>query len=209
MSTAETMTWPAENPAEVRAHLALLTACGATARTIAAAAGVPQAAVRVYLTRPKVSISAAHAGRVLVLDPVQLGLPRIPAGGTMWRLRSLVALGHPPVRIAFALGTGSRTVRQILAGDAQAVPSAIAQDTRALWEAWWCLLPPTRTAAECQAFTAARQLARDGGWPCPAALDEDELDMPGYRPLGGWRTALGSGTAEDPDPLGKLRREAG
>ena len=42
MSTAETMAWPADNPAEVRAHLALLTACGVTARTIAAAAGAPR-----------------------------------------------------------------------------------------------------------------------------------------------------------------------
>jgi hypothetical protein len=39
-------------------------------------------------------------------------------------------------------------------------------------------------------------------WPCPAALDEDELDRPGYTPTERWRYAHGSGIADD-DPLGK------
>jgi hypothetical protein len=39
-------------------------------------------------------------------------------------------------------------------------------------------------------------------WPCPAALDEDELDQPGYQPTARWRHAHGTGIAAD-DPLGK------
>jgi hypothetical protein len=42
------------------------------------------------------------------------------------------------------------------------------------------------------------------GWPCPAALDEDELDQPGYQHTARWRHARGTGIA-DHDPLGKNR----
>ncbi len=46
------------------------------------------------------------------------------------------------------------------------------------------------------------QRAAVNNWPCPAALDEDELDRPGYKPAARWRYAHGSGIADD-DPLGK------
>jgi hypothetical protein len=52
------------------------------------------------------------------------------------------------------------------------------------------------------------QRAAVHNWPCPAALDEDELDLPGYQPTARWRYAAGTGIAAD-DPLGKTRPTQG
>jgi hypothetical protein len=52
----------------------------------------------------------------------------------------------------------------------------------------------------------ARNRAAASKWPCPAGLDEDVLDVPGYKPRHPWRHATGAGIADD-YPLG-LRGEA-
>jgi hypothetical protein len=62
--------------------------------------------------------------------------------------------------------------------------------------------PPSHTAADKTAACRARQRAAVHNWPCPAALDEGELDRPGYQPTVRWRYAHGSGIADN-DPLGK------
>ncbi len=77
-------------------------------------------------------------------------------------------------------------------------------DITRLFDAWWDKRPPRRTPGEKTAACKALQRAAGHNWPCPAALDEDELDQPGYKPAARWRYARGTGVAAD-DPLGKSR----
>jgi hypothetical protein len=67
----------------------------------------------------------------------------------------------------------------------------------ALFGAWWNKTPPLRTRREELAAGNALQRAALNDWPCPAGLDEDELDRPGYQPQCGWRYARGTGVADD------------
>ena len=54
-----------------------------------------------------------------------------------------------------------------------------------------------RTRRERAAATAARRRAITGNWCAAAALDDDQLDVPGYQPAWGWLPAAGTGTATD------------
>jgi plasmid maintenance system antidote protein VapI len=119
----------------------------------------------------------------------------VDSGGTMWRLRSLVAMGHDATRIARALGLHPQTVQEILRGDADTVSSRLREHTGRLWDAWWDKRPPEQTASQRHAAAAARQQAERLGWCPPLGLDEDELDEPGYRPYSRYRAAAGTGTA--------------
>jgi hypothetical protein len=57
------------------------------------------------------------------------------------------------------------------------------------------------------AATAARKRAIAGNWCAGAALDDDLLDIPGYRPRHGWKPAAGTGVAPDiPPPARRQRR---
>ena len=127
--------------------------------------------------------------------PARAGPPRADANATRWRLRSLVAMGHDATRIAAALGITPRTARRLLAGDTVTVSPALRDLASELWDAWWDKRPPEDTPARRRAATAARHAARQNGWPTPAALDEDCLDLPRYRPYSIWRAATGTGTA--------------
>ena len=125
---------------------------------------------------------------------------RVPAGGTRLRLRALAAMGHSDARIARALGESPRVVTTVMAARARTVSRELRADVVALYEAWWDKRPPGRTPAERAAAAAARSRARRGRW-CPGmGLDDDELDVPGYRPRSTWRPATGTGVADD-DPL--------
>lgn len=122
---------------------------------------------------------------------------RLDAGGTMWRLRSLVAMGHDATRISRALSISPRTARRLIRGDVTTVSPALRELTRALWNAWWDKCPPEDTPAQRRAATRARHIARQRNWCQPLALDEDCLDQPGYRPYATWRPATGTGVAPD------------
>ena len=54
---------------------------------------------------------------------------------------------------------------------------------------------PERTRFERGAATAARKRAIAGNWCADAALDDDQLDVPGCRPDQGWKPATGTGIA--------------
>jgi hypothetical protein len=127
--------------------------------------------------------------------PVPVTVP-----GARLRLRALVAIGHGPARIARALGVRTHTVQRILTGATTAVPAGQLRVIRDLYEAWWDLVPPTRTKAERQTAGAARSRARREGWCTGMGLDDELLDVPGYTPQCTWRAATGTGTADD-DPL--------
>jgi len=119
----------------------------------------------------------------------------VNAGGTMWRLRSLVAMGHDARRIADALRVCPDVIQVILSGEAETVNSGLRDLTCELWDAWWDKRPPERTCSEIGRAAAARRRAELAGWCTPLGLDEDQLDEPGYRPYVRYRAATGTGTA--------------
>jgi hypothetical protein len=124
----------------------------------------------------------------------------VDAGATMWRLRSLVAMGHSATRLATALRVRPGTVQKLLRGDIALMSADLQDRARQLWNAWWDKRPPETTSSERQAAAAARRRAEHGNWCPPAGLDEDRLDEPGYRPYSGYRPAKGTGTATDFHP---------
>ena len=125
---------------------------------------------------------------------------RTGATGTMWRLRSLVAMGHDSARIARALHVPPGYVRRVVRGQARTVTREFGASVGQLWDAWWDKTPPQRTPAQRRAAACARRQAKTHDWPAAAGLDEDLLDEPGYRPWCRYRPATGTGIAPDFPP---------
>jgi hypothetical protein len=109
-------------------------------------------------------------------------------------------MGHGCARIARALGVREMTILDITRGDARTVSPQLRDAITALYEAWWDKRSPERTRAERAAATAARRRAHAGNWCAAAALDDDKLDTPGYRPRSSFRPATGTGIAADIRP---------
>jgi hypothetical protein len=120
---------------------------------------------------------------------------RLDAGGTTWRLRSLIAMGHDSSRIARALNVPPKAIQQLVRGDTPTVSPEFRDLACQLWNAWWDKCPPETTHAQRRAASAARRRAELSNWPAAAGLDEDELDEPGYRPFSRYRPATGTSTA--------------
>jgi len=118
----------------------------------------------------------------------------------MWRLRSLIAMGHSCSRMAAATGVPPATLRRIVRGDAVTISCQLRQAVITLFDTWWDKTPPQRTRREKLAARTALKRAELNGWPCPAGLDEDQLDHPGYRPSHGWLPATGARTVGQPTP---------
>jgi hypothetical protein len=133
---------------------------------------------------------------------------RLDAGGSRWRLRSLQAMGHPSAAMARAMGVHSETVRRLVRGGAETASPELAKAVSLLFDAWWDKRPPERTREERQAAEAARRRAARCGWPAGLALDEDLIDVPGYRPTARWRPATGVGVAEDYPSIDTRARRA-
>ena len=128
------------------------------------------------------------------------------AGGTRLRLRALHVMGHGSARIARALGVREMTIRQIVRGDARTVSPRLRDKVADLYDAWWDKRAPARTRFDRGAATAARKRAIAGNWCAAAALDDDLLDIPGYRPRHGWKPATGTGIAPEIRPRARRRR---
>jgi len=131
---------------------------------------------------------------------------RLDVGGTRLRLRALHVMGHGSARIARALGTSEDTIQRLVRGDARTVSPQLRDAVVDLYDAWWDKRAPERTRAERAAALAARRRAIAGDWCAAAALDDDQLDVPGYRPHQAWKPATGTGTAPDIRPLSRRRR---
>ena len=122
---------------------------------------------------------------------------RPDAGGTTWRLRSLIAMGHDSTRIARAMNVRAHTIQKLVRGEAATVSPEVRDLACQLWDAWWDKRPPEATRSQRHAAAAARRRAERSGWPAAAGLNEDELDEPGYRPFSSYRPAEGTGIAGD------------
>ena len=82
---------------------------------------------------------------------------RRDAGGTTWRLRSLVAMGHDATRIAHAMNAPPEAIRALIRGDTAVVSPQRHELACQLWEAWWDKRPPERTWTQRRAASAARR----------------------------------------------------
>jgi hypothetical protein len=80
------------------------------------------------------------------------------------------------------------------------------QGVTELFDASWDKTPRCRARDEKLVVRHARNRAAQNNWPCPAGLDEDELDQSGYRPRCDWLPAVGTGAAGQSVP--SVRREA-
>jgi hypothetical protein len=131
---------------------------------------------------------------------------RVDACGTRLRLRALHVMGHGAARIARALGVRQITIQDLVSGDARTVSPRLRDAITDLYDAWWDKRAPERTRAERAAAAAARRRAIAGDWCAAAALDDDQLDIPGYRPSQGWKPATGTGVAPDIRPRARHHR---
>ena len=131
---------------------------------------------------------------------------RIDAGGTRLRLRALAVMGHGSARIARAAGVSDQAIQKLTRGHVKTVSPHLRDTIAAVYDAWWDKRAPERTRAERAAATAARRRAIAGNWCAGAALDDDELDIPGYRPAHGWRPARGTGVATAIHPPARAAR---
>ena len=126
-----------------------------------------------------------------------LAFARLDAGGTRLRLRALHVMGHGSARIARALGVREETIQRLARGDARTISPPLRDAIADLYDAWWDKRAPERTRAERAAAARARRRAIAGNWCAGAALHDDQLDVPGYRPRTGYRPATGTGIAPD------------
>ncbi len=137
-----------------------------------------------------------------------LTFARLDAGGTRLRLRALHVMGHGSARIARALGVREDTIQRLVRGDARTISPPLRDAIADLYDAWWDKRAPERTRAERAAAARARRRAIAGTWCAGAALDDDQLDVPGYRPRTGYRPATGTGVAPDIRlPVRRYRRK--
>ncbi len=203
--TASTIPPARLNPASsdqreaARDHVAKLRQDGGTYRSIAAAAAVSPATVhRLASGRRRAQPGTATA----VLKVTSRTLPRaqLDATGTRLRLRALHVMGHDADRIARASGISSKTIRKLIRGDARTVSPRLRDTIADLYDTWWDKRAPARTRFQRAAAAAARKRAIAGNWCAPAALDDDQLDTPGYQPQYGWKPASGTSTVPDIHP---------
>jgi hypothetical protein len=115
-------------------------------------------------------------------------------------------MGHGSARIARAASVREMTIRQLVCGDARTISPQLRDTITAVYDAWWDKRAPERTRAERGAASAARRRAIAGNWCAAAALDDDQLDIPGYRPQYGWKPAAGTGVAPDIRPPARHRK---
>jgi hypothetical protein len=181
----------------VREHVLKLRAAGGTYESIGLAAGTAATTVHCIVNARRPTIRAEVARQLLAVGEADIRSVQPSPGGIMWRLRALVAMGHTCSRMAAATGVPPATLRRIVRGEARTIRPELHQAAIALFDAWWDKTPPRRTRREKLAAGTALKRAALHDWPCPAGLDEDELDRPGYQPHYGWRYARGTGVADD------------
>jgi hypothetical protein len=181
----------------IREHILKLRAAGGTYQSIGLAAGTGATTVHCIANARRPMVRAEVARRLLAVSEADVCSTHSPVGGVMWRLRALVAMGHTCSRMAAATGIPPATLRRIVRGEARTVRPELQQMVATLFDAWWDKTPPRRTRREKLAIGRALKRAALNDWPCPAGLDEDQLDRPGYQPQYGWRYARGTGVAED------------
>src|SRR6266705_3820511 len=144
-----------------------------------------------------------ESSTTLLAAPSDCRRSRVDAGGTRLRLRALAVMGHGSARIARAAGVSEQAIQRLARGDAKTVSPRLRDAVVVVYDAWWDKRAPERTRQERAAASAARRRSIRGNWCAGAGLDDDELDIPGYRPAYGWRPARGTSVASDTGPAAR------
>jgi hypothetical protein len=186
--------YPGPGPGDAPIRIRRLHHDGSTRRAASTAVGPAPATVR-DLARGRLTGGTAAAARTVTAEDAPRA--RLDATGTRLRLRALHVMGHNCVRIARALDVSETTIKDLVRGGARTVSPELRDAVADLYDAWWDKRAPARTRFERAAVTLARRRAIAGNWCAGAALDDDQLDTPGYRPQYGWKPATGTGTAPD------------
>jgi hypothetical protein len=181
----------------VREHVLKLRATGGTYESIGQAADTGAMTVHRIANAARPKVQAEVARRLLAVTEADIRSLHPTPGGTMWRLRALIAMGHTCSRMAAATGVPPATLRRIVRGEARTITGELRQAVIDLFDAWWDKTPLPRTRRDELAVGNALKRAALNNWPPPAGLDEDELDRPGYQPQARWRHARGTGIADD------------
>ena len=202
---ATTSSDPAAVPDDVRDQIYRLQQEGGSYRAIAAAAGLAPATVHGLRSGRRQPTPATERALSNVSSGT-LRRARLDACGSRLRLRALHVMGHGSARIARALGVREMTIRRLVRGDTPTVSAWLRDAITDLYDAWWDKRAPERTRFERGAASAARRRAIVGNWCAGAGLDDDELDVPGYRPASGWKPATGTGVAPDIHPPARPRQ---
>src|ERR1700722_8335420 len=203
-SAAADPPYPAASPAAARARVRRLHRAGITYQAIAIAAGLDPGTGRDLAHGRRHPVRGTTAA-VLTMKPETIPPARLDAGGTRLRLRALHVMGHGSARIARALGVRETAIQELIRGDARTLSPKLRDKITALYDAWWDNRAPERTRFERPAAPAARRRAIAGNWCAAAALDDDQLDIPGYRSRHGWKPATGTGVAPDIRPTVRRR----
>lgn len=143
--------------------------------------------------------------RPMAVTPAQAGTSqdaRCDATGSARRLHALMAIGHSEARLArlaryYGAPDSERDVAGLMTPPSRAKITVSRGTYRAicrLYDDLWDQAPPQDSPAERAAATAAR--ARHHDWPAPAALDDDLIDDPAYRPRCGWLPATLAGVPQ-------------
>ena len=186
-------------PEVVREHVRRLRSSGGSYEAIAHAADLAAMTVHAAMNSDT-WILPSTAQALLAVTAEDLDVRRIDAGGTRLRLRSLVAMGHSAARLARAADVHHETAQKLIRGETATVSPELRDQVRGVFDAWWDKRPPEASRDERAAAEAARRRAERNDWCCPLALDEEQLDVPGYQPQAGWRPAAGTGVAGDSYP---------
>jgi hypothetical protein len=111
------------------------------------------------------------------------GASRVPALGTMRRLRALARMGHGFTAVAREQGLATETLRKITLGVTRTVTVRVERQVIDFYDRFWDVDGETR-AADPFARRWARTLkerAREAGWPPPMWWDDDRIDCPTAR----------------------------
>src|SRR6266536_6262166 len=102
----------------VREHVLKLRAAGGTYHSIGQAARTGAMTVHSIANARRPTVQAEVATRLLAVNEADIRGTHPTPGGTMWRLRALVAMGHTCTRMAAAIGVPAGTLRRIVRGEA-------------------------------------------------------------------------------------------
>lgn len=177
--------WGAEPPAmvdaePVRAHVLRLMAAGVGWQRIGPAAGLSEGPISGLLYRTprtkRMQRRTAEAILALRAEDLIADGTYVDPSGTIRRIQALAAAGWTRSEIGRRIGIGPNNMPELLR--ASRVTARRARQVRALYDELWDRPPPSGTARERAAAERSRRVARERGWPPPAAWDDDLIDLP-------------------------------
>jgi hypothetical protein len=108
---------------------------------------------------------------------------RVPALGTLRRLRALATMGHGFVVIARELGLSTETLRKILLGRTKTITVRVESLVIDFYDRFWNVDGEDRatTVFARKGARVVKERAREAGWPPPMWWDDDRIDSPTAR----------------------------